>query len=96
MSNKDFTQKGVSVKVNNFAPVFTPGLGQKELVDDNGLKDSMQYLNRVGVGSSLLILSDLYNHYPAEMINEMKDAILKRFPEATEEDIVLTIRSHLE
>jgi hypothetical protein len=81
---KSFAQPMIGKKETAlFAPVFTPGLGQKELVDDYGLKASMQYLNDVGTDGSET-LQQLYEHYPAEMLDEMVAVIRKHNPAATD------------
>lgn len=78
-----------------FAPVFTPGLGNKELVEDNGLKQAMSYLDVNPIGCENFTLKSLYKRFPQPMIDEMAEAIRRRVPEAAETQIVMTILAHL-
>lgn len=79
---------------NHFPPVFTPGVGQKEMVDDNGLKGSMRYLNNVGVDGKDLIAA-LYRNYPAPMLDEMIKTIRKHKPDVTDAELAITITNHI-
>lgn len=92
---KSFEQPMIGKKETAFfAPVFTPGLGQKELVEDHGLKTSMQYLSDVGTDGSES-LQQLYQRYPSEMLDEMVAIIRKHNPDASDAQITITILSHI-
>lgn len=76
-------------------PVFTPGLGNKELVEDHGLKQAMSYIDMNPDHAPHLTIEYLCQLYPKEMIMEMVDFIKTKIPDASETQIVMTILSTL-
>jgi len=87
--------KTVGVKNGSFfPPIFTPGVAQKELVEDSGLKDTMTYLNNFGVDGKDA-METLYKRYPRSMIDQMVAAIRKHKPEVTDAEIAITIMQHI-
>lgn len=90
----DFKMKNtlnVEIKGAKHFPVFTPGLANKELVEDFGLKQSMCYLDTSTPNADCLTIENLLTLYPKPMVEEMINYIKTKMPNATEKQIVLTI-----
>lgn len=88
-------KEGVTVDIENAKhfPVFTPGIANKELVEDYGLKSAMSYIDANPDYTDHLTIEHLCKTHPKEMVMEMVDFIKLKMPEATETQIVMTILS---
>lgn len=78
----------------HFAPVFTPGVGQKELHENQDLIEASEYLCAIGESGDKA-LEFLYQRYPKEMLDEMVAAIRKHKPNVSDTQLAITIHSHL-
>lgn len=95
----DFKESGIEAKTSAnlsfFAPVYTPGVVQKEIIDDNGLNEAKGYLNNLNLHDEVKTLSDLKEKYGSDMIDEMVSSIRKIYPHATDCELALTICAHI-